>query len=285
MTLRVLRSFLKPLRLALLAAATFLCSTAGAQVVYDHFDSPALDDMLWLDNHAVSSWQTGSELHLSAATGQGTSLPSQQQLRGDLEVVMDWRGYQAGASGGNLTLQVQEPNQVSFYYMMREDGSFGSRIGFYAVGNPGGGGPFTVSTGATAGLFRIVRSGSQISGYYDIGAGWVLLGTYTSAYIGDAGFQMGIWNLPHVAMDYVLYSGTPIYAIPDIQINGSDGPLTVAAGTTLDITIALEANLFAGQPGREFVVALRQAGVPIWCRGPGSWVPSASPSSTQTSAG
>ena len=65
--------------------------------------------------------------------------------------------------------------------------------------------------------------------------------------------------------------------MPDVQINNSDGPVTVNAGSNVDVSIALEANLQAGVGGQEFLVAFRQSGPNLWFSPPSAWIPSAAP--------
>lgn len=268
---------------AVLAILSLAAAPLSAQVIYDDFDSPALDDRLWGNPGGVSVSQSGGQLHLSGTSLQSTSIGADQQLRGDLEIIMDWSGFQVAGTDGYYTLQLDELNQSSFYYVMREVGPWGSRIGFYAVGNSGSGGS-TIMSSATSGRFKISRTGSLIEGFYDTGSGWVSLGTYSSCFTSDAYFQFGMSGLSMLSSDYVSYIGTPICAAPDIQVNGSDGPLTVSAGANVSIEIAMEPNLFAGLNGSEFIVATRSFGPPLWYRAGGNWTPSFAPLSFRSGA-
>ncbi len=271
------RSIARALRLVLagLISITIFSSLASGQLVYDHFDSADVDDRLWWDNPNFDIWQEASLLHFASGIGNGTSLAAQQTFRGDLEVEMDFQGL-VSAGQGHFTVQIQEPMQSSFYYLMREEGFSWSRISLHAIGAGSTGTPFEFRTSVDQGRLKLVRSGSSVHGYYDVGSGWVLLGSFSNAYTGDLGVQIGMSGFTHVATDAVRYVGTPVLPSPDVQVNGTDGPVIVAAGALADVTIALNTHLATGQQGLLYVKAFLPNFQPFWYRSPGwkrSWSP------------
>lgn len=266
--------------LTMVALAT-LCAAAPAQVRYDDFDGVALDDRLWGDIYAPSpGWVSGGLLQISSPnTVAWPWVFAAQDFRGDVDLILDWQNFQPTGNGwSDAQLEFGSfPDGNHIYYMMRSSGSGPDEIGFFGQVNGISTGSFSTPSNATAGRFKITRVGNQIDGYYDVGSGWTHLGTFPGVFTSDVRVSIGAHNVNLTAFDYLDYSGTPVHPSPDVQINGTDGPLTVQAGTPLDVTLALEANTYAGQPAAEFVVALRPNAPMLWFRGALGWLPSAAP--------
>ena len=68
----------------------------------------------------------------------------------------------------------------------------------------------------------------------------------------------------------------PIEPIPDVKVNGSDGPLTIDAGTTVNVTIDIPAGDYLGQPAEFWISVDTPLGLQWFVEGTG-WVLSVTP--------
>jgi len=71
------------------------------------------------------------------------------------------------------------------------------------------------------------------------------------------------------------YSG--IDPVPDVRINGLNGPLTLPFGTTADITVSLDPGLYSGDMADWWVMAKTGGGATFWFTLTSGWVHSVTP--------
>ena len=97
-------------------------------------------------------------------------------LVGDFDIQVDFSNFAISSGGGALTLRVNSGTYV--VGIERRGGTWGNSIlseesyGTYS-GN-------SFASTVTSGALRIARSGSTFTTYYNIGAGWVQLGSYAA---------------------------------------------------------------------------------------------------------
>jgi len=65
--------------------------------------------------------------------------------------------------------------------------------------------------------------------------------------------------------------------VPDIKVNGSDGPLTLYPGDPLEVTASLNAGSYRGQNGELWIAAIRTSNLNKWWYTRPTWVQSATP--------
>ena len=258
--------------------------------VYDDFNDDNINQTLWNmhDDGGILS-QSGGLLH---ADGPPNSmyghLISTYEFRGDFEFVLDYREFQTTATlfTGNcpqVSLQVTEGMnpEDNFLYIFR--GYFESGHTVLLNGKINGSWQSGFSTSATsqAGLLKITRTGSTITTYYDEGTGWNPLGSFPEAFTGDVTIQIGSYSgddgIFHVSSDWITYEGQILSSpVPDMQANGSDGPVTISQGDLLTVTASLDPGIQDGEDADWWVAATSPLGL-YWFTLDSGWVRSDTP--------
>jgi DNA-binding SARP family transcriptional activator len=120
------------------------------------------------------------------------------RVQGDFDARVSFQLLQwPGADGVWLSLAASDLGGVNAY---RTD-AFGESYGTYVP--PTGG--TSVPAAGSSGALRLTRHGSEITGWYDGGAGWVTVFSGTGATAPTA-IALGVFNLPNVAT----FAGRPV---------------------------------------------------------------------------
>lgn len=177
-------------------------------------------------------------------------------------------------------LDIQTFSSAEFVGIRRHLGPFGDTISTDIAVNGSGQQGGSVGTNAPAGLFKVSRTGGKIETWYDVGSGWVMQDTIPNAFTSDVRIQVSAYTGDdgtfHAATDWVSFLGTEILPNILIRINGSDGPVSLAQGSQMDLTISMDPNQLAGFRGDWFIWVLSPFG-PFWLNGSGVWFPSLTP--------
>jgi hypothetical protein len=114
----------------------------------------------------------------------------------------------------------------------------------------------------------------------------LLPGTY-SLEIKASGYQtktvsnISVASGPATRVDVALLPNGVIEPVPDLKVNGSDGPITITPGDTLDVTASLNPGSLTGTTMDWWVFADAPMGVFSFIPGGGgTWVPGATPQRT-----
>lgn len=188
------------MRITILATAAALAIFAsGAAAFEDHFDGPTIDPSweIMTVGQGPAVTQAGGEL---LVTIPGTSIGAGNwgsaegpwmsagcrancELVGDFDFAVHYRlvnwPAQNGVRAGIGSLQGEsEPVRLGVVHRMRTGPAEIQNPSDYFVVHASTG-PIGVATGVTAGSLRLVRTGSNWTGYHSEGAGWVEIGTVT----------------------------------------------------------------------------------------------------------
>lgn len=127
-------------------------------------------------------------------SGNVKAVSSQQRwcLIGDFDIQVNFANYSgSGGTDGGLMFMAhleRHPTNASIptcFYVRRWGNTVSGRIDSNVHINGGTGYYVSLTTSVTSGKMRLVRVGTTVSTYYDIGAGWVLLRSgITSAVLG-----------------------------------------------------------------------------------------------------
>ena len=172
-------------------------------------------------------------------TGNVKAVSSQQRwcLTGDFDIQANFANYSgSGGSDGGLMFMAhldRHPTNASIptcFYVRRWGNTVSGRLDSNVHINGGTGNYVSITTSVTSGKMRLVRVGTTVTTYYDIGAGWVLLRSgITNAALGQPmwiTFYMDGYGGKTSSGDFSAFtiaSGTP---------NNLAGWAREAAGTT-----------------------------------------------------
>jgi hypothetical protein len=138
---------------------------ATTTTIIDNFDTDTVDTSNWTVSGNVS--QTGGKLVLNT-NGAGTeaSITYARQITGDFQIEIASESVTGGESGlvfGPVRLLRNSAQLVSTY---------------------NAGQPNSIDVGSGTVNLRIVRIGNTVQTFYDVGSGWILLGTYNGTVTG-----------------------------------------------------------------------------------------------------
>ncbi len=275
--------FVSSLLLSLLCAGSL-----AAQTVYDHFDDGDRDGPQWdFPEFLEQNFTEANSLHIvdGPPSQVHANMTSTQHFRGDFEILMDWREFSSSATSFVMNepgfgIDIQAADGGDWAAITRRGGPNGGHIDSEAaIGGSMHWGD-SLGTNDPDGLFKVTRVGDVIETWYDLGGGWVKQYTFPNAFTSDVRIQSSSYTGDngtfHAASDYFSFVGTEMFPNVGIQINGSDGPVTVAQGTAVELTVSMSPNLLAGRSGDWFSWAFTPFGL-YWLDGSGNWVPSLIP--------
>lgn len=276
------------LKLALPTAWISLCSLLPSQAIYDDFDDGDRDGPQWSFPESIEQMftESGSLLMVDGPPNQiHANMTSTQIFRGDFEFHMDWRDFSSTASSFALNppgfgIDIQSINTNEFVSISRSKDQTGEVISTVIAVNGSSNQGSTTSTTQSAGLFKVVRAGTVMETWYDVGAGWILQDSITNAFTNDVRIQLSSYSgdngIFHAATDWIKFSGTEVLPSVDIKLNGSDSPVTLQSGDRAVLSISMDTNLLTSHKGDWFVYALTSFG-DFWLDDNGKWILSSTP--------
>jgi len=267
-----------------------VCVSNVMGAVYDDFNGENINQNLWnINDDGNTLSQSVSLLHSDGPPNNFYgNIGSTNTFRGDFEFVLDYRNFQSTATvfvenGPSISIQVADASPESnFIYIFRmllngnhTFGSNGMSGGLLYDG-------FWEPALTTSGQLKISRTDSTITTFFNEGAGWVTLGTFPGAFTGDVSIQIQAYTGDngtfHVSSDWITYEGHMLSSnpVPDIEANGSEGPVTILQQDLLTVTASLDPIDSYGEDADWWVAAASPLGL-YWFTLNSGWVKSLTP--------